>query len=111
MLSEPGAEGAPTAKASVAARDVDRLERGDSELRFASRLLAFDWVRLETIDRDRFDFGPEAIEPPRRDRRLPPRCWEPVLASGVANLLELGVAAPAVCIYSPVTMAGCRTQR
>jgi hypothetical protein len=61
MLPEPGAEDAPPKELSVGSRDVDRLERRNGERRFASRVLAFDWVRLETIERAPFDFGPEAI--------------------------------------------------
>ena len=61
MLAEPGAEDAPPNELSVGARNVDRLERRNGEWRFASRLLAFDWVRLETIEGEAFDFGPDAI--------------------------------------------------
>jgi hypothetical protein len=67
MLPEPGAEDAPPTELSVGARNVDRLERRDGEWRFASRVLAFDWVRLETVDGDPFDFGPDAISS-RTDR-------------------------------------------
>lgn len=61
MLPEPGAEDAPPKELSVGARNVDRLERRNGEWRLANRIVVFDWVRLETIEGEPFDFGPDAI--------------------------------------------------